>query len=93
MGRPRVFRDTAVSACALGIPVCAGTGTAGTGSGGRTMARIIPIGEPANEAERMVLRHLREQAPDDWIVVANFELPYGPGRPMPRGPPRPGSRP
>ncbi|WP_328358145.1 protein kinase [Streptomyces sp. NBC_00445] len=46
------------------------------------MARIIPIGEPANEAERMVLRHLRERAPDDWIVVANFELPYGPGRPM-----------
>ncbi|MFI5570906.1 protein kinase [Streptomyces sp. NPDC051740] len=46
------------------------------------MARIIPIGEPANEAERMVLRHLREHAPDDWIVVANFELPYGPGRPM-----------
>ncbi|MEV7435278.1 methylation-associated defense system protein kinase MAD6 [Streptomyces griseoviridis] len=46
------------------------------------MARIIPIGEPANEAERMVLRHLREHAPDDWIVVANFELPYGPRRPM-----------
>ncbi|WP_061442854.1 methylation-associated defense system protein kinase MAD6 [Streptomyces sp. CCM_MD2014] len=46
------------------------------------MARIIPIGEPANEAERMVLRHLREQAPDDWIVVSNFELPYGPGRPV-----------
>ncbi|MFD7131366.1 protein kinase [Streptomyces sp. NPDC059894] len=46
------------------------------------MARIIPIGEPANEGERMVLRHLREHAPDDWIVVANFELPYGPGRPM-----------
>ncbi|OIJ91186.1 methylation-associated defense system protein kinase MAD6 [Streptomyces colonosanans] len=46
------------------------------------MARIIPIGEPANEAERMVLRHLREHASDEWIVVANFELPYGPGRPM-----------
>ncbi|MFH8623697.1 protein kinase [Streptomyces vietnamensis] len=46
------------------------------------MARIIPVGEPANEAERMVLRHLREAAPDDWIVVSNFELPYGPGRPM-----------
>lgn len=46
------------------------------------MARIISIGEPANEAERMVLRHLREHAPDEWIVVANFELPYGPGRPV-----------
>ncbi|MGW5651098.1 methylation-associated defense system protein kinase MAD6 [Streptomyces humi] len=46
------------------------------------MARIIPIGEPANEAERMVLRHLRDHAPDEWIVVANFELPYGPGRPV-----------
>ncbi|MET7796702.1 methylation-associated defense system protein kinase MAD6 [Streptomyces decoyicus] len=46
------------------------------------MAQIIPIGEPANEAERMVLRHLREHAPDEWIVVANFELPYGPGRPV-----------
>ncbi|MFF8442222.1 protein kinase [Streptomyces californicus] len=46
------------------------------------MARIIPIGEPANEAERMVLRHLRQHAPDEWIGVANFELPYGPGRPV-----------
>ncbi|MFP8960772.1 methylation-associated defense system protein kinase MAD6 [Streptomyces nanhaiensis] len=44
------------------------------------MARIIPIGEPANEAERMVLRHLREHGPDTWTVVSNFELSYGPGR-------------
>lgn len=46
------------------------------------MAQIISIGEPANEPERMVLRHLREHAPDEWIVVANFELPYGLGRPV-----------
>ncbi|MFJ2578452.1 protein kinase [Kitasatospora aureofaciens] len=44
------------------------------------MARIIPIGEPANEGERMVLRHLREHGPAGWTVVSNFELSYGPGR-------------
>ncbi|WP_458086677.1 methylation-associated defense system protein kinase MAD6 [Streptomyces malaysiensis] len=44
------------------------------------MARIIQVGEPVNDAERMVLRHLRDHAPDDWTVVSNFELSYGRGR-------------
>ncbi|MCX5266851.1 protein kinase [Streptomyces sp. NBC_00199] len=38
------------------------------------------MGEPVNDAERMVLRHLRDHAPDDWTVVSNFELSYGRGR-------------
>ncbi len=46
----------------------------------RPVARIIQVGEPVNDAERMVLRHLRDQAPDDWTVVSNFELSYGRGR-------------
>ncbi|WAX81860.1 methylation-associated defense system protein kinase MAD6 [Streptomyces sp. KMM 9044] len=41
---------------------------------------MIPVGEPVNDAERMVLRHLRDHAPDDWTVVSNFELSYGRGR-------------
>ncbi|MCX5560286.1 protein kinase [Streptomyces sp. NBC_00038] len=44
------------------------------------MARIIQVGEPVNDAERMVLRHLRDHAPAEWTVVSNFELSYGHGR-------------
>jgi serine/threonine protein kinase len=46
----------------------------------RPVARIIQVGEPVNDAERMVLRHLRDHAPDGWTVVSNFELSYGRGR-------------
>ncbi|MEU1029337.1 protein kinase [Streptomyces mirabilis] len=41
------------------------------------MARIIKVGEPVNEAERMVLRHLRDQAPAEWTVISNFEIYRG----------------
>ncbi len=41
---------------------------------------MIPVGEPVNDAERMVLRHLRDHAPEGWTVVSNFELSYGRGR-------------
>ncbi|MGH4015785.1 MAG: nuclease-related domain-containing protein [Pseudonocardiaceae bacterium] len=38
------------------------------------MARIVPIGEPANDCERRVIAHLRDHAPDDWTVLHNVEL-------------------
>lgn len=41
------------------------------------MARIIKVGEPVNDAERMVLRHLRDHTPDDWTVISNFEIYRG----------------
>jgi serine/threonine protein kinase len=41
------------------------------------MARIINVGEPVNDAERMVLRHLRDEAPAEWTVIANFEIYRG----------------
>ena len=39
------------------------------------MARIIAVGEPANDGERRVIAHLRDHAPDDWTVLHNVELP------------------
>jgi serine/threonine protein kinase len=39
------------------------------------MARIIAVGEPVNDCERRVIAHLRDHAPDHWIVLHNVELP------------------
>ena len=44
------------------------------------MAEIIGGGEPVNDAERMVIRHLRDHGPADWVVLHNFELPLRDGR-------------
>jgi serine/threonine protein kinase len=41
------------------------------------MARILPGGTPANESERMVIRHLRDHAPGDWSVIPAVELRRG----------------
>ena len=38
------------------------------------MAEIISGGEPVNDAERAVIRHLRDHGPADWVVLHNFEL-------------------
>ncbi|MGH3922771.1 MAG: nuclease-related domain-containing protein [Pseudonocardiaceae bacterium] len=38
------------------------------------MARIVPIGQPANDCERRVIAHLRDHSPDDWTVLHNVEL-------------------
>ncbi|MBV9382249.1 MAG: protein kinase [Streptosporangiaceae bacterium] len=38
------------------------------------MAEIISGGEPVNDSERAVIRHLRENGPADWVVLHNFEL-------------------
>ena len=39
------------------------------------MAEIVDGGLPANDAERLVLKHLAEHAPDDWVVLHNVEVP------------------
>jgi serine/threonine protein kinase len=38
------------------------------------MAEVISGGEPVNDAERMVIRHLRDHGPADWVVLHNIEL-------------------
>lgn len=38
------------------------------------MARVIPIGEPANEAERVAIAHLRDNLPDSYQLMHNFEI-------------------
>ena len=42
------------------------------------MAVVHEFGEPVNTGEREVLRRLRDDLPDDWQVVANFEFPQNP---------------
>ena len=39
------------------------------------MAEIGGGGTPANDAERLVIAHLRDHAPDDWFVLHNIEIP------------------
>ncbi|MFJ7210735.1 protein kinase [Amycolatopsis sp. NPDC098790] len=39
------------------------------------MARIVGGGTPANDAERLVIAHLRDHGPDEWQVVHNIEIP------------------
>src|SRR5262245_49841490 len=41
------------------------------------MASVIEIGKPANDGERIVLKRLRDDLPDEWTVVSNFEVPAG----------------
>ncbi|NBC13385.1 MAG: protein kinase [Gammaproteobacteria bacterium] len=38
------------------------------------MAKVIPIGEPVNDAERRAIAHLRDHLPDTWLVPHNFEI-------------------
>jgi serine/threonine protein kinase len=38
------------------------------------MAEIIGGGEPVNDAERAVIRHLRDHGPAHWVVLHNIEL-------------------
>ena len=41
------------------------------------MAKIIPIGEPANDSERKAIAYLREHLSDAYTVLHNFELKAG----------------
>ncbi|SDJ28074.1 Serine/threonine protein kinase [Actinokineospora alba] len=38
-------------------------------------ARIVAVGEAVNDAERSVIAHLRDHAPDDWTVLHSLEIP------------------
>lgn len=38
------------------------------------MAKYIPIGEPVNESEREGIRQLRDELPDHYTVIGNFDL-------------------
>jgi serine/threonine protein kinase len=38
------------------------------------MAKVIPIGQPVNDAERTAIAHLRDHLPDSYTLLHNFEL-------------------
>ncbi|HOY67294.1 MAG TPA: protein kinase [Candidatus Ozemobacteraceae bacterium] len=38
------------------------------------MARVIAVGEPANEAERLAIGFLRDHLPDGYLLLHNFEI-------------------
>lgn len=38
------------------------------------MAKVIPIGQPVNDAERKAIGFLRDRLPDGWLVIHNFEM-------------------
>ncbi|KPI17657.1 serine/threonine protein kinase [Actinobacteria bacterium OK074] len=40
-------------------------------------ARIVAVGEAVNDAERRVIAHLRDHAPDDWTVLHSVGIPHG----------------
>lgn len=41
------------------------------------MAKVIPIGQPANEHERQAIGFLRDHLPEDWLIFHNFEMLQG----------------
>ena len=40
------------------------------------MAKVIAIGQPVNDAERIVIAHLRDRLPDTYTLIHNFELTH-----------------
>src|SRR5579884_3635040 len=38
------------------------------------MAKVIPIGEPVNDAERQAIAQLRDQLPASYLILHNFEI-------------------
>jgi hypothetical protein len=41
------------------------------------MAKVIPIGQPANDAERQAIGFLRDHLLDGWLLFHNFEMRQG----------------
>lgn len=41
------------------------------------MAKVIPVGQPANDPERQAIAFLRDRLPDDWLIFHNFEMRQG----------------
>jgi serine/threonine protein kinase len=38
------------------------------------MAKVIPVGQPVNDAERNAIAHLRDRLPDSFVLLHNFEI-------------------
>lgn len=38
------------------------------------MAKVIAIGQPVNDAERIAISHLRDHLPDSFTIIHNFEI-------------------
>ena len=38
------------------------------------MAKVTPIGQPVNDAERKAISFLRDRLPDGWFIIHNFEM-------------------
>lgn len=41
------------------------------------MAKVIPIGQPANESERRAIGFLRDHLPEGWLIFHNFDMRQG----------------
>lgn len=41
------------------------------------MAKIIPVGKPVNDSERSAIKFLRDNLPDSYTIIHNFEIPQG----------------
>src|SRR5260370_14530650 len=41
------------------------------------MARVIAIGQPANDSEREAIAYIRDHLPNSFVVIHNFELHQG----------------
>ena len=41
------------------------------------MAKVIPIGQPANESERQAIGFLRDHLPEGWLIIHSFEMRNG----------------
>lgn len=38
------------------------------------MAKVIPVGQPVNDAERSAIAYLRDRLPDNYVILHNFEI-------------------
>lgn len=38
------------------------------------MSRVIPLGQPINDAERAAIAYLRDRLPDNFVLLHNFEI-------------------
>ena len=41
------------------------------------MAKVIPVGQPVNDAERSAIAYLRDRLPDSFVLLHNFEIEPG----------------
>ncbi len=41
------------------------------------MAKVIPVGQPVNESERVAIGFLRDHLPNSWLIFHNFRIRRG----------------